>query len=184
MHEREGGGIGIDTIRCRYNAFVETDHELPIFAPTDEIKPAVAGSLGDFNWVDLGTLGPHKSPATVLPYTGPRFYCKKTVGLLLDAGIARWDHVKLSFSAAVHRPASFMAQPLKLMDEIWTAVGESLLGHAYMEGRSARGLAKQASVGLFGIWACNDHYLYTMTTTSCADSAPAGPAAVSCTPPH
>ena len=75
-----------------------------------------------------------------------------------------------------------MAQPLKLMDEIWTAVGESFLGHAYMEGRSARGLAKQASVGLFGIWACNDHYLYTMTTTSCADDAPPGPAAVSCTP--
>ena len=77
MHEREEGGIGIDIIRCRFNSFVETDHELPIFAPTDEIKVAVQGTLGDYNWVDLGELGPHQSPATVVPYTGARWYARR-----------------------------------------------------------------------------------------------------------
>ena len=63
MHDRgEEGGVGIDIIRCRFNSFVETDHELPVFAPTDEMKAAVPGCLGDYNWVDLGELGPHQSP--------------------------------------------------------------------------------------------------------------------------
>ena len=54
MHDRgEEGGVGIDIIRCRFNSFVETDHELPVFAPTDEMKAAVPGCLGDYNWVDL-----------------------------------------------------------------------------------------------------------------------------------
>ena len=115
--------------------------------------------------MDLGTLGPHKSPATVLPYTGPRFYCKKTVGFLLDAGIARWDHVKLSFSAAVHRPASFMAQPLKLMDEIWAAVGETFLGaHFYGKQSIAQSGEARANnivrhLGLRRSWFVhNDHH--------------------------
>ena len=51
-----------------------------------------------------------------------------------------------------------------------------------MENRSTRSLAKLASVGLFGIWACSQHSLYTMTTTSCADDVPQACAAVSCTP--
>ena len=75
-----------------------------------------------------------------------------------------------------------MAEPLRLMDEIWAAVGETFQGHAFMEGRTARSLAKLASSALFGVWACTEHNLYTMTTTSCADDAPQGPAAVSCTP--
>ena len=57
-----------------------------------------------------------------------RWYCKKTAGFLLDAGIAKWDHIKLSYSAASRRPASYPAKPLKLMDEIWAAVGETFLG--------------------------------------------------------
>ena len=103
-------------------------------------------------------------------------------GFLLDAGIARWDHVELSYSAAARRPASYLAEPLKLMDEIWSAVGETFQGHAFMENRSARSLAKLVSSALFGIWVCTEHNLYTMATTSCADDAPPGPAAVSCTP--
>ena len=56
------------------------------------------------------------------------------------------------------------------------------MGHAFMENKSARSLAKLASSAHFGIWACTEHSLYTMTTTSCADDVPPSPAAVSCTP--
>ena len=67
------------------------------------------------------------------------------------------------------------------MDKIWTAVGETFQGHAYMEGRSTKGLAKLVSSALFRFGHAQST-TYTMTTTSCADDAPSGPAAVSCTP--
>ena len=182
MREREAGGIGIDVIRCRFNAFVETSHELPIFAPTDEVNDAVRGTLGDYNWIDIGALGPHRSPATALPYTGPRWYTRGAAGMLLDAGIIEWEHVKLTYSAAARRPMSYMAERLRLMDEMWTSVGDSFQADAFMTGRDPRSLAKWASSALFGIWGCCEHFLYTMTTTSCDDDVPAGPATVSGTP--
>ena len=46
MHDRgEEGGVGIDINRCRFNSFVETDHELPVFAPTDEMKARHGGKI-------------------------------------------------------------------------------------------------------------------------------------------
>ena len=84
----EGDALNVDVIRCRYSAFVEAnEHDLPIFAPTDEILPAREGVLGDFTWVDQGAV---KSMRKALPYWGPGWYGRGTCEFLLDAGIARW----------------------------------------------------------------------------------------------
>jgi hypothetical protein len=113
-----------------------------------------SGELGDYHWVDIGPLGPHRSAASVQPYFGPGWYGRASVAFLLDAGIAQWPDVKLTFSAVVRRPAEFLAERLRLMDELWTTVGQSFQGEAFLEGRSGkpRDLAKYASSALFGVW--------------------------------
>lgn len=181
MHERPAGGIGIDVIRCRYNAFVEANHEIPIYAPTDAIVPATPGKLCDNQWIDIGPLGPHQSPASVQPYSGPRWYTRGAAAVLLDWGIATWSDFKWSYHAAVHRPAEFLAERLRLMDENWMAVAESHIGQLCLEGREPRSFVKCASSALFGLWGCREHYLYKMVTTTCADDV-LGSAEVSSTP--
>ena len=54
----EEGGIGIDIIRCHFNNFVETDHELPIFAPTDESPPCTGrwGTTTGWTWASWGRI--------------------------------------------------------------------------------------------------------------------------------
>ena len=72
LHQPRVGGsaLNIDLIRCRYSAFTEAnEHNLPIFAPTDEILPAREGELGDFTWVSLGAV---RSMLKALPYFGAR----------------------------------------------------------------------------------------------------------------
>ena len=62
---RAGDCLNIDVIRCRYSAFVDAnEHDLPIFAPTDEILSAEEGQLADFTWVHQGDM---KSMRTALP---------------------------------------------------------------------------------------------------------------------
>jgi hypothetical protein len=181
MHERPAGGIGIDVIRRRYNAFVEANREIPVFAPTDEILPRTTQELADFQWIDIGGLGPHKSPASVLPYFGPGWYGRGTAAFLLDAGIVQWANVKLIFNAAARRPADFVAERLRLMDQIWTAVAESNIGQHYLDGKDPRSFVKGASSALFGLWGCREHHLYKMVTTTRADDV-LGSASVSNTP--
>jgi hypothetical protein len=182
MHEREAGGIGIDVIRCRFNGLVEGGDELPIYAPTDKIVPATPGKLGDNQWIDIGELGPHRSPASVLPYFGPGWYGRGTAAFLLDAGVVAWADVKLTYNAAVHRPAGFLAERLRVIDEILTTVAESHSGFMCLNGKDPRSWVKAASSALFGLWGCREHHLYKMITTTCADDVLGGPASVSNTP--
>jgi hypothetical protein len=181
MHERPAGGIGVDVIRCRYNAFVEANRELPVFAPTDVILPRTTQELADYQWIDMGEPGPHKSPASVLPYFGPGWYGRGSAAFLLDAGIVQWADIKLIFNAAARRPAEFLAERLRLMDEVWTAVAESDLGRVHLDGRDSRSFVKGASSALFGLWGCREHHMYEVITTSCADDV-LGSASVSNTP--
>jgi hypothetical protein len=169
MHERPAGGIGVDVIRSRYNAFVEANRELPVFAPTDEVLSRTTEELADYQWIDMGEPGPHRSPASVLPYFGPGWYGRATAAFLLDAGIVGWADVKLIFNAAARRPAEFLAERLKLMDEVWTAVAESDLGQVHLDGKDPRSFVKCASSALFGLWGCREHHMYKMVTTTCAD---------------
>lgn len=181
---RQGGGIGIDVIRCRFNALVETGRELPIFAPTDEFVLTTPGTLGDYHWVHI-SLDKRRSPQSLQPYTGARWYGRACVEYLLDAGIAMWEDIKLTYTAVARRPGEFLAERLKVMDEIWTAVGESFIGQDFLESRGskdARSLAKYASSALFGVWGCTEHNRYKLITTSCEDDVLASSCSVSNTP--
>jgi hypothetical protein len=109
----------VDVIRCRFNGFVQNVYDLPVYAPTDEIKPAVEGCLGDYHWVDIGPLGPRRSERAVLPYFGPAFYGRATVDFLLDAGIATWADAQLTFNASGHKPASHLADRFRTLERIW-----------------------------------------------------------------
>ena len=52
---KPGDPLEIGVVRCRFNAYMTNVHPLCIFSPIDEIRPAIEGELGDFNWIDVGT---------------------------------------------------------------------------------------------------------------------------------
>ena len=51
-----------------------------------------------------------------LPYFGPARYSRATAAFLLDAGIAKWPDVRLTFNAAVRRPAKYLSERLKVLE--------------------------------------------------------------------
>ena len=174
LHVRNGPASSVDIKRCRFNGFVQNSYDLPVYAPTDEVRPCTPGQLGDYHWLDLGALGPRRSARSVFPYWGPGWYFKGTVAFLLDAGIATWQDVKLTFSAAAHRPASYLTDRLRLLERLWLEVGESNMGQIFLrEGKTPTddpaALAKMASVALAGLWGRRDQWQYRLVTSSCED---------------
>ena len=167
--------ISVDVRRCRYNAFVHQDGwDLPVFSPVDEIKAATPGAIADYNWIEIHV--GRRSPRQVFPYFGPGWYGSPTAAFLLDAGIATWGDFKLAFNATSRRPASFLAERLEALENLWW---ES----AYLDGSDERLVAKRASVALLGIWGSRDRHLYRMITSSTPfDVTGAGPVRVSPTP--
>ena len=193
LHKREDAAVSIDVIRCRYNAFVEQDAwDLPIFAPTDEMKPTVPGELGDYQWIDIGPLGSKRSPRTVLPYRGPLWYGPSIAAFLLDAGIATWCDFKLTYNAATKRPASFVGERLRVLNDIALELGRTFVAQAFLERRGAKTsdpealaqlLAKTLTVSCLGVWACREHWRLKHFTTSCPDDVLfGGPVSIADTP--
>ena len=154
---RAGDCLNVDVIRCRYSSFVEAnEHDLPIFAPTDEILPAREGELGDFTWVSVGAV---KSMRRALPYWGPGWYGRATCEFFLDAGIARWTDFKLSFSASAHRPPAYLRARLKVFDYLWRQTARSEAARELVQGDKAdlaEFYAKLCCNMLFGTWAVRE----------------------------
>ena len=150
----DGAAMSVDVIRCRYNAFAEDDSwEIPIFRPTDSPVPTIPADLGDYHWVDIWPLDGRRKPLSMLPYFGPAWYSRATAAFLLDAGIAKWSDVRLTFNAAVRRPAKYLSERLRVLEELWLEVGETFPGVAFLQARGeseARASAKYASVAGIG----------------------------------
>ena len=167
---RDGSALNIDVIRCRYSGFVEAnEHDLPIFAPTDEIQPAREGELGDFMWVSLGAV---RSLRRALPYWGPGWYGRATCEFFLDAGIARWSDFKLSFSASAHRPATYLRARLKVFDYLCRQTARSEAARELIQGDKAdlgEFFAKLCCNMLFGTWAVREQWRCKLETTSHPD---------------
>ena len=118
--------VNVDVRSCRLSALIEANaHHIPIFSPIDEFKPSVPGTLCDYTWVDLGSV---RSVMGVLPYDGPRWYCRASCEFFLEVGIATWSDFKLSYQASAHRSAKDLADCLTRMKKLWGQVGETAQG--------------------------------------------------------
>ncbi len=106
LNETDLGAGSVDVIRCRFNALTETTGEIPVFCPADAPVPRITQELADYMWADISNHDGRRSPLSMLPYFGPAWYGKGTVAFVLDAGIAKWSDVHLSFFASTHRPAN------------------------------------------------------------------------------
>ncbi len=110
----------------------------PVFCAHDEVRPA-DGTLGDFNWIDIGVPKGRGKMLAMLPYDGPRWYSREaTQWLMRAAGWVRpqvtWEDIKYTYTATAHLPADFVRAPL-----------------AEIERTIAPELAKQATNGLLGL---------------------------------
>ncbi len=47
---------------------------------------------------------------------------------MLDVGVRNWFGAWLTYNASSHCPASFVAERLKTLEEIWQTVGASFVG--------------------------------------------------------
>ena len=116
LAEIELGAISVDVIRCRFNALTESDCPIPVYCPADAPVPRTTEELADYMWLDLETPDARRSLLSLLPYFGSAWYGRETVAFLLDAGIAKWSDIRLSFNASTHRPASYLADRLSQSD--------------------------------------------------------------------
>ena len=103
--------VHIDARRCRKSCLVESTYPWSVFCAHDEIKEA-DGTLGDFNWIDIGVPKGRGKILASLPYDGPRFYSREaTQWLMRRSGWVRpqvtWDDIKLTYTATAHLPPDF-----------------------------------------------------------------------------
>ncbi len=173
--------MSVDVIRCRFNAFAENDSwEIPIFSPTDNPIATIPGKLGDYHWVDICPLDRRRKPVNMLPYFGPAWYSRASVALL-DAGIAKWPDVRLTFNAAVRRPAKYLSERLEVLEQLWLEVAETFNGLlSFRPGlrSEARALAKYARVAAIGQCGCTEQRRFELETTSCEEDCMAKSASV------
>ena len=52
---------------------------------------------------------------------------------MLDAGIIGWADVKSTFNATTRRPSSYLADRLKVLEDLWLQVGKSFAGLQFLE---------------------------------------------------
>jgi hypothetical protein len=107
---------------------------------------------------------------------------------MLDAGIVGWADVKSTLNATTRRPASYLADRLRVLEDLWLQVGETFAVLQFLEQRGCAGrgpeiIAKYASVSLFGLWARREQFRYTWATSSSdEDARSSANATVSATP--
>ena len=53
------------------------------------------GTLGDFNWIDMGRPKTQKDQLALIPYDGPRWYSRQATMWLMQKGQCTWDDIKL-----------------------------------------------------------------------------------------
>ena len=188
LNATELGAISVDVRRCRYNALVEQDaYDLPVFSPCDDVRPCMR-ELGDYHWVEIHTSDRRRTALLLLTYFGPGWYGRESVAVMLDAAIITWSNVKTTLNATTRRPASYLADLLKALEQLWLQVGESYAGTQFLEqrgdaDRSPQTLAKYASVSLLGLWGRREQYRYTMVTSSYdGDARPGARTTISVTP--
>ena len=107
-----------------------------------------------------------------LPYWGPRWYARASAECFLDAGIARWDQFKLTFSASARRPPAYLRSRLKVFDYLWQQTARSEAARELVQGDKAdlgEFVAKLACNMLFGTWAVREQWRCRLETTSHPD---------------
>ena len=113
-------------------------------------------------------------------------YFRTTLAFLLDAGIATWEDVKLTFNAAVHKPAIYITERLQLLERLWAEVGGTWLGQDFRRKgncNEASALPEIASVAMLGLWSKSEQWVFKMVTSSCEDDVLAsGPCNVDAAP--
>ena len=70
-----------------------------------------------------------------------------------------WSDFKLSFSASAHRPASYLAERMEILEKLWREA-------AYLHNMDEDLAAKQASVSMLGAWGMRERNLYKLLTSS------------------
>ncbi len=75
-------------------------------------------------------------------YGGSRWYDRATWEFMLETGLRKWRHIRLSFSATTHRPAADLASKLKRMQSGWYDFGATLQGEAWAGTREKKKDAK------------------------------------------
>ena len=96
---------------------------------------------------------------------------------MLETGVCKWRHIKLSFSATTHRPAADLASKLKKMQKVWYEVGGSFQGQMWAGSQAKKKdtkelLAKTALLSLLGSWGRCENWRHEMITTSHPDDVP------------
>jgi hypothetical protein len=124
--------------------------------------------------MDIGYV---RSPFASYIYDGARWYDRATVQFMLETGVARWRHIKLSFSATTHRPAADLASKLKRMQKVWGEVGSSFQAEAWAGEKAKKKdvktlLPKTALLSLLGAWGRCENSRHQMITTSHPDDVP------------
>ena len=88
------GIVHVDARRCRRNCLVESTEPWPVFCCHDEIMEA-DGTLGDFNYIDIGVPKGRGRQLALLPYDGPRWYSRQATQFLLRHSLqVTWDDIK------------------------------------------------------------------------------------------
>jgi 5-methylcytosine-specific restriction endonuclease McrA len=149
-NEAWGPVLNVDVCRCRYNGFMQHVHDLPVFSAVDSIEPAVAGELGDYNWVDRGNV---KHPLAALPYHGAGWYTRMSCEFMLSYGLIDWSHIELTFNASAHIPARYLKERLAKLEELWVTVG-------------GKDTSKRALNSMLGLWGKPKRFRYRLFTTS------------------
>ena len=106
-------------------------YDLPVFSPCDDIHPC-AQELGDYHWVEIDSIDKRKATVSLLPYFGPGWYGRESVAFMPDAAIITWSSVKTTFNATTRRPASYLADRLKALEQLWLQVGGSFAGNQFL----------------------------------------------------
>jgi hypothetical protein len=167
--------LEIDVKSCRLNGIIEGNvQDVPVFSPLNEFQKPVEGLIADYSWVDVGHV---RSPLASYIYDGPRWYDRATVQFMLETGLCKWRHIKLSFSATAQRPATDLASKLKRMQRVWYDVGGSFQGEVWAGSRAKKKdarelLAKTALLSLLGSWGRCENWRHQVITTSHPDDVP------------
>ena len=149
LHEQKachGAVYNVDIIRCRFTGLMSHRGTLPVFSPTDDIRPC-EGSLGDYNYVL--SCSSRKSAVGCLPFHGSGWYGRESCRYMLDHRIVEWSDITHVFSAAAQIPSEYLRERLELVEQCW-------------EGPSK----KAAMNSLLGLWAKKTRYVYNCYTTS------------------
>ena len=67
--------VNLDVRRCWRSCLINSTEPWPVFCVHDEVT--TCSHLGDFNWIEAGTVNAAKIQLDNLPYQGPRFYSRE-----------------------------------------------------------------------------------------------------------